>query len=219
MIPSLHPTLMSQTSIEQFAQFGVKPCLSFSSSRLLSALVNWIVADDQVIPFPCYYNKTSFLKPCAQSIYVVESPEFQAILLLCREAMTDKDIPHRMSVRGGIIKAWKVEFDALHKEMQVHCFTHTLAQPHKLNHFFFRMRWAESKTSGLTMVGVHMSHSPHTGLPAVEMARLNLVPACLVFTASMGHTGDRLCTALLHLLDRASITPKVSWPALFSTKV
>jgi hypothetical protein len=160
----------------------------------LSALVCTCELDSCRRPgdsFPCYYNKTSFLKPCAQSIYVVESPEFRAILLLCREAMTDKDIPHHTSVRGGIIKAWKVQFDALRKEMQVRCFTHTLAQPHKLNHFFFRMHWAESlllQTSGLIMVGVHMLHSPHTGLPAVEMACLNFVPACLVFTASMGHT-------------------------------
>ena len=51
MIPSLHPTLTSQTSIEQFSQLGIKPRLSFSPSWLLSALVNWIVADAQVIPF------------------------------------------------------------------------------------------------------------------------------------------------------------------------
>ena len=51
MIQSLCPTVMPQTSIEQFAQLGVKPRLSFSPSWLLSALVNWIVADDQVIPF------------------------------------------------------------------------------------------------------------------------------------------------------------------------
>ena len=38
MIPSLHPTLMPQTSIEQLAQLGVKPCLSFSPSWLLSAV-------------------------------------------------------------------------------------------------------------------------------------------------------------------------------------
>ena len=155
----------------------------------------------------------------------MESPEFRAILLLCREAMTDKDIPHRTSVQGGIIKAWKVQFDALCKEMQVCCFMHTLAQPHKLNHFFFRMCWAESflpQTSGLTMVRVHMSHSLHTGLPAVEMALLNFIlgPGLPGFHRFYGtHTGDRLCTALLHLLDHASITPKVSWPALFSTKV
>ena len=51
MIQSLCPTLTPQTSIEQFAQLGVKPHLSFSPSQLLSALVNWIAADDQVIPF------------------------------------------------------------------------------------------------------------------------------------------------------------------------
>ena len=60
MIPSLRPTLMSQTSIEQFAQLGVKPRLSFSPSQLLSALVNWIVADDQVIPFHAITIKPHF---------------------------------------------------------------------------------------------------------------------------------------------------------------
>ena len=57
-ILSLCPALMSQTSIKQFAQLGVKPRLSFSPSHLLSALVNWIVADNQVIPF-----HTNTIKP------------------------------------------------------------------------------------------------------------------------------------------------------------
>ena len=60
MISSLRPALTSQTSIEQFAQPGVKPRLSFSPSRLLSALVNWIVADDQVIPFHAITIKPHF---------------------------------------------------------------------------------------------------------------------------------------------------------------
>jgi len=38
----------TQTTIEQFAQPGIQPRPSFSPSALVSALVTWIVADDQV---------------------------------------------------------------------------------------------------------------------------------------------------------------------------
>src|SRR6266481_1632263 len=48
MIKSLCPTVTTQTSIEQFSQVGVKPHPTFSASSFRSALVKWIVADDQV---------------------------------------------------------------------------------------------------------------------------------------------------------------------------
>src|SRR6266481_1056736 len=48
MIKSLCPTVTTQTSIEQFTQVGVKPCATFSTSSFRSAVVKWIVADNQV---------------------------------------------------------------------------------------------------------------------------------------------------------------------------
>src|SRR6266481_4485739 len=48
MIKSLCPTVMIQTSIEQFAQVGVKPHPTFSTSSFRSALAKWIVADNSI---------------------------------------------------------------------------------------------------------------------------------------------------------------------------
>ncbi len=59
-----------------------------------------------------------------QSINVIESHKFRNLLLLCQEGMKEKDIPHCTSVGDAIMKAWKVHFDILYKEMQV-CDAHS----------------------------------------------------------------------------------------------
>src|SRR6266481_8186501 len=58
----------------------------------------------------------------AQSINVIESPEFRNILLLCCESLRDKDIPHHTKIRDAIINTWKEQFLILSKDMQVCCF-------------------------------------------------------------------------------------------------
>jgi hypothetical protein len=89
----------------------------FSQSQLLKVLVNFIVADDQVRIIPHQYivvNHITF-----QSINVVECREFRDLLLLLREDLQDKDIPHRTKIRESIITAWKSWFLGLKSELAV----------------------------------------------------------------------------------------------------
>ena len=66
----------------------------------------------------------SLINMVPQSINVVESREFHDLLLLCGEGMKEKEIPHHTSVGDVIMRAWRVHFDILCKEMQV-CDAHS----------------------------------------------------------------------------------------------
>src|SRR6266481_3977692 len=123
-----------------------------------------------------------------QSINIIESHKFCDLLLLCWEGMKEKEIPHCTSIGDTIMRAWKVHFDILHKEMQV-CDTLLHVIP-TFAHCFSRMCWGKScllQTSGLTMIGHHTLHLLHTGLDAIEVATLNCSQVCWVFPASLGH--------------------------------
>ena len=105
--------------------------------------------------------------------------------------MKDKDIPHCMTIQGGVIKAWKVHFETLQKEMQV-SMMRPIAYLYN-NSFFFcsRIHWGIYLllwTSGLEMIGDRILHSPHTGLPTFEMGLLNFIWVCQDSTTSLGHT-------------------------------
>jgi hypothetical protein len=52
-------------------------------------------------------------------INVVECPEFHQLLLLLRQDLEDKDIPHWTKVREAIIDAWQAYFDVLKIELAV----------------------------------------------------------------------------------------------------
>jgi hypothetical protein len=54
-----------------------------------------------------------------QSLNVVECSEFRQLLLLLREDLQDKDIPHRTKIREAIIKAWEAYFKVLKEVLAV----------------------------------------------------------------------------------------------------
>jgi len=89
----------------------------FSQSQLLKALVNFIVADDQVWSMPHQYIAINHIT--LQSMNIVECREFRNLLLLLREDLQDKDIPHRTKIRESIITAWKLWFLGLKSELAV----------------------------------------------------------------------------------------------------
>ena len=93
------------------------PCPSFSQSQLLKALVNFIVADDQVRFMPYQYIAVNHIT--FQSINIVECHEFHDLLLLLREDLQDKDIPHCTKIHESIIMAWKSWFLGLKSELVV----------------------------------------------------------------------------------------------------
>jgi hypothetical protein len=89
----------------------------FSQSQLLKAIVSFVVADDQVQSMPHQYYTANHIT--FQSINVVECPEFRDLLLLLREDLHDRQIPHRTKIREAIITAWKSWFISLKSELAV----------------------------------------------------------------------------------------------------
>jgi hypothetical protein len=92
------------------------PHLPFSQSQLLKVLVNFIVADDQVWSMPHQYIAINHIT--LQSMNIVECRKFRNLLLL-REELQDKDIPHRTKIRESIITARKSWFLGLKSELAV----------------------------------------------------------------------------------------------------
>lgn len=93
---------------------------AYSRDGFLTALVRFIVTDDQV--------STPFLGNCTwlidfQSINVVECPEFRDLLLLLREDFKDTDIPHRGKVHDIILHTWSTYFESLRKDLDVRPFS------------------------------------------------------------------------------------------------
>lgn len=58
---------------------------------------------------------------------VIECPEFRKLLLLLREDLQDKDIPHRTKIRESIIKAWQTYFARLKADLAVRTLLYLLS--------------------------------------------------------------------------------------------
>jgi hypothetical protein len=54
-----------------------------------------------------------------QSLNVLECRKFRNLLLLLREDLRDRDIPHRTKIREAIMVAWKDYFVKLKLELAV----------------------------------------------------------------------------------------------------
>lgn len=91
----------------------------FTHTTFLQHLVSFIVADDQASPCTISLFLTDNSQ---QSINVIECPEFRRLLLLLRQELRDKDIPHRTKIRAEIIKAWQEYFVTLKDDMAVRIF-------------------------------------------------------------------------------------------------
>lgn len=96
------------------------PRPAYSRDAFLTALIRFIVTDDQVST-PLIVNRTWLIN--FQSINVIECPEFRNLLLLLREDFKDGDIPHRKKIREVIVQAWAVYFEDLKKELKVRPFS------------------------------------------------------------------------------------------------
>ncbi|KAI0284878.1 hypothetical protein BC826DRAFT_1109460 [Russula brevipes] len=75
--------------------------MDFCQKSFLNHLVNFIVADDQLI-------------------YVIECPEFRELLLYLLPALQDNDIPWQSKIREAIIDKWGVYFDTLKEDLKDH---------------------------------------------------------------------------------------------------
>ncbi|KAF8586581.1 hypothetical protein K439DRAFT_1614963 [Ramaria rubella] len=90
--------IVGQTTLDKHVVEGATSCPCFSQSAFANVLVKFIVADDQ-------------------SINVIECPEFRTLLLLLREELKDKDIPHCTNIRKQILKTWEIHFQQLKKKL------------------------------------------------------------------------------------------------------
>ncbi len=92
----------------------------YSHDAFVDAIVEWIIADDQVwrpslMLFVCW--TFSF-----QSINVIECPQLRQIFLMLWEDLTDADIPHRTYIRKCVIETWEKYIATLKSEMEVSLF-------------------------------------------------------------------------------------------------
>lgn len=76
---------------------GIPP---FSLPVFYKYLVNFIVADDQALS-------------------IVDGKEFRNLLLLLKDDLNDKDIPHRSKIKTEIVKAWQDYFVVLKQDLAV----------------------------------------------------------------------------------------------------
>ena len=95
-----------------------RPRPAFSRQAFLTHLINFIVADDQVCydVFKAHHTDVYLV---AQSINVIKCHEFRDLLLLLRDDLKDKDIPHCTKLREAIIKAWETWFTKLKADLAV----------------------------------------------------------------------------------------------------
>jgi hypothetical protein len=89
----------------------------FSQSQFLKSLVNFIVSDDQVRTTLCEHSTVNHI--ILQSINIMECHEFRDLLLLLREDLEEKDIPHHTKLHEAIITAWQMWFVGLKQDLAV----------------------------------------------------------------------------------------------------
>lgn len=93
------------------------PREKFTLATFQQYLVNFITSDDQV-GADCRLIDDP-LTIFHQSINVVESPYFRRLLLLLRESLQEKDIPHRTKMRELIMESWEAYIETLKEELAV----------------------------------------------------------------------------------------------------
>ncbi|KAI6104558.1 ribonuclease H-like domain-containing protein [Pisolithus croceorrhizus] len=74
----------------------------FSLAMFHKLLVNFIVADDQLL-------------------HIIKCKKFQCLLLLLKNDLKESDIPHHMKIKSNIIQVWKDYFTILKTDLQISC--------------------------------------------------------------------------------------------------
>lgn len=111
------PQTLSSENKERTTQATDGPREKFSLPTFHQYLVNFITSDDQV-GADCRLIDDP-LTIFHQSINVVESPYFRRLLLLLRESLQEKDIPHRTKMRELIMESWEDYIVTLKEELAV----------------------------------------------------------------------------------------------------
>ena len=142
------------------------------------------------------------------SIQVVEHPEFQNLLLLLREELTDCDLPHQTTIHENIIKSWKVEFQKLKGELLVSfvwpfisiC---SLARQKSIGHISYTMDlWSNQHWASYLALTAHYISRQHDGT-------LELLCNLVAFLCMHGsYAGTKMAELMIKFLDRLGATEK-----------
>ena len=94
------------------AEEGV-PRREFSREGFVDAIVEWIVADDQVRIFFIIY----IIINVPQSLNVIENEKLRAIFLMLRSELRDEDIPKRTTLRKRVEEVFAEYLEKLESDM------------------------------------------------------------------------------------------------------
>jgi hypothetical protein len=146
-----------------------------------------------------------------QAINIIECPEFRRLIRLLRPSLDDTDIFHRTKARELIIDAFHEYFNALKRDLAV-------GQPLSgaIRNISF-LQAAQGKVSFTSDLWSDSNLRPFMALTAHWIAKADHSSALVLKAALVGfhhvpgsHTGEMLASVILHLLDRAGVTEKVS---------
>jgi hypothetical protein len=97
----------------QRQKFTLEPLEHF-----INALAEFIVATDQVyFHFLFYFSLAYYV--CLQPLSIMESKEFQKLLLLLRGSLQEKDIPYHTTMRIHILELQKEQAEDMSDQMLV----------------------------------------------------------------------------------------------------
>ena len=143
---------------------------------------------------------------------VMECREFCDLLLLLRDDLQEKDIPHRTKLCKAIVTTWKSGFLTLKRDLAVSV-TNLFLEWHIIEPFF---QEAASRISFTADVWSDNNWRGYLAITCQWISRdkatrsLQLKRALLAFHhLHGGHNGNSMAKAVLHLLDRAGITAQV----------
>ena len=100
------------------SQVPPPPIREYSREAFVDAIVEWIVADDQVCLLSLFHI-INLLNYYSQSLNVIENPHLRAIFLMLREELCDEDIPRRTHIRQRVGEIWEDHISDLEIEMNV----------------------------------------------------------------------------------------------------
>ena len=100
------------------SQVPPPPIHEYSREAFVDAIVEWIVADDQVCLLSLFHI-INLLHYDSQSLNVIENLHLRAIFLMLREELRDEDIPRRTHIRQRVGEIWEDHISDLEIEMNV----------------------------------------------------------------------------------------------------
>lgn len=132
-----------------------------------------------------------------QAFLLVESDSFRRLLKFCRPSLSDKDIPHRHTIRAEVLRRAHVAEGQVRENMQ--------RVPSKISFTFDA--WTSGPGDPYLSLTAHYIDAP-VDRPSAWALRSEQ----LIFQEIQGrHTGKNMADILSRVLDRYGLRGKVGW--------